>query len=347
MAIRDTSADLVKLIDAQLEQPNGNGEERELGDWSALYGDEDDHDPLLAQIASARKRMLAAEARMRLLVAYGREFTRPRPYKLEDLARAAGMSVSGVRTAYSDDVVARVAELIGTGIPSISSADLDLIVDRIMSDVAPGGFAVPPGYAHLPLALIDAVFSIRSHYSAVERAVAAYCTATGTTCDPLAARANLEFSEHGVDDLLRKVGALSGIDLADQFFGGNRSRSAGHLKADLCTTVASRLQAVSVTSIEDLRQRAGNAEIRRAWTGVNGLGWVTWQYFCSLVGIDHLKPDVMLMRFVSQTLNRNVGPAETDAMLSNAFEVLLPSHKGLTKRGMDHAIWQFQREMRP
>jgi AraC-like DNA-binding protein len=57
--------------------------------------------------------MLAAEARMRLLIAYGREFTRPRPYRLEDLARAAGMSISGVRTAYDDDEVAEVARLTG------------------------------------------------------------------------------------------------------------------------------------------------------------------------------------------------------------------------------------------
>jgi AraC-like DNA-binding protein len=57
--------------------------------------------------------MLAAEARMRLLIAYGREFTRPRPYRLEDLARAAGMSISGIRTAYDEDEIAEVARLTG------------------------------------------------------------------------------------------------------------------------------------------------------------------------------------------------------------------------------------------
>jgi hypothetical protein len=58
--------------------------------------------------------MLQAEARMRLLIAYGREFTRPRPYRLEDLARAAGMSISGIRTAYDENEIAEVARLTGT-----------------------------------------------------------------------------------------------------------------------------------------------------------------------------------------------------------------------------------------
>ncbi len=46
--------------------------------------------------------MLQVAARMRLLIAYGREFTRPRPYRLEDLARAADISISGIRTAYAE-----------------------------------------------------------------------------------------------------------------------------------------------------------------------------------------------------------------------------------------------------
>jgi AraC-like DNA-binding protein len=74
---------------------------------------EDDFDPLLGEIGAARNAMLAAEARMRLLVAYGREFIRPRPYRLEDLARAAGMSISGVRTAYDADEIAEVTRLTG------------------------------------------------------------------------------------------------------------------------------------------------------------------------------------------------------------------------------------------
>ena len=49
---------------------------------------------------------------MRLLIAYGRCFTHPRPYKLIDLANAAGMSISGIRTAYDTDEIDQAAEIL-------------------------------------------------------------------------------------------------------------------------------------------------------------------------------------------------------------------------------------------
>ena len=73
-----------------------------------------DDDPLLTEIRNARRRKLQAEQDLRTLIAYGREFTRPRPYRLEDLARAAGMSISGIRTAYDEDEIAEVSRLTGT-----------------------------------------------------------------------------------------------------------------------------------------------------------------------------------------------------------------------------------------
>jgi len=227
-----------------------------------------------------------------------------------------------------------------------TGSDVRMIAERIISDVAatPGEFVTPPGYAHLSLALVDAVYSIRSRYPAVERVVAAYCAASGTACQPLAAQSEPGFREHGLDCLLDRAETQHGELLADRLFGGSRSRTAGRLKADVCVEAARRLQAVSVTDIPDLRERADDAEVRHAWTGVHGLGWVTWQYFCSLAGIDHFKPDVMLMRFAAEALGRYVSPGETDALLSRAFEELLPSYPGLTKRALDHTIWLFERD---
>ena len=59
-----------------------------------------DHDPVLEALEEARNHKDQADRAIRILVAYARELT-PRPYRLADLAAAARMSISGVRTAYT------------------------------------------------------------------------------------------------------------------------------------------------------------------------------------------------------------------------------------------------------
>jgi hypothetical protein len=71
------------------------------------------HDPLLTTLAGIRRQRQDLDAATRRLLAYGREFTRPRPYTLADLADAAGMSISGVRTAYDAEEIAQVADATG------------------------------------------------------------------------------------------------------------------------------------------------------------------------------------------------------------------------------------------
>ncbi len=70
-------------------------------------------DPLLAALADARKRKERADQQIRLLLAYAREHVQPRPYRLADLAKAAGMSLSGVRTAYTKADIEQAAQLTG------------------------------------------------------------------------------------------------------------------------------------------------------------------------------------------------------------------------------------------
>ena len=130
VAMRDIFTDLVDLTHpkpAELAADADDNERDAQWHWAQLVTDDRDRyeqtlrlrweehgvDPLLSEIATARQEMLAAEKRMRLLVAYGREFVTPRPYKLDDLAQASGMSISGVRTAYDDDEIVEVAQLTG------------------------------------------------------------------------------------------------------------------------------------------------------------------------------------------------------------------------------------------
>jgi hypothetical protein len=70
-------------------------------------------DPLLAALADAAWRRQRADHDLRLLLAYAREHTQPRPYRLADLAKAAGISISGIRTAYTKADTEEAARLTG------------------------------------------------------------------------------------------------------------------------------------------------------------------------------------------------------------------------------------------
>ncbi|MFE3205840.1 hypothetical protein [Embleya sp. NPDC059237] len=80
---------------------------------AASDADAEHNEPLLSAIAAATWRRNRAKTEIRRLVAYGREFTRPRPYRLVNLADASGMSISGVRTTYDHADVAEVEQALG------------------------------------------------------------------------------------------------------------------------------------------------------------------------------------------------------------------------------------------
>jgi hypothetical protein len=69
-------------------------------------------DALLAALADARRRKDQAARDVRLLLAYAREIVTPRPYRLADLAQATGMSISGIRMAYTPSDIRQAWQLI-------------------------------------------------------------------------------------------------------------------------------------------------------------------------------------------------------------------------------------------
>jgi hypothetical protein len=89
-----------------------------------------EHDPLLAALAQARQRRDTADRDMRVLLAFAREITVPRPYRLADLAQAAGMSISGIRAAYTRGDVQHTAWLLdGTPLRHLQAAVTTLLAD--------------------------------------------------------------------------------------------------------------------------------------------------------------------------------------------------------------------------
>jgi len=129
MARRDIISDLANIVYPLPDHPGENASEHDLAGWShwtdevarerdrfhhdrEIAWDHGDVDPLLSEIAEAREAMAVAEKRLRLLLAYGREFVEPRPYKLDDLAVAGlryteGSRLNADRVATYDDLTVR------------------------------------------------------------------------------------------------------------------------------------------------------------------------------------------------------------------------------------------------
>ncbi|MBT2390136.1 hypothetical protein J7E87_12030 [Streptomyces sp. ISL-1] len=70
-------------------------------------------DDFLRQLAALREQRDQIDRHIRACLAYAREFTSPRPYTLASLAQAAGLSISGVRTAYTPADCAAVGRALG------------------------------------------------------------------------------------------------------------------------------------------------------------------------------------------------------------------------------------------
>jgi hypothetical protein len=101
-------------------------------------------DALLDTIRVVRQRKEQADQDMRLLLAYAREHVTPRPYRLADLAKAAGMSISGVRTAYTQADITRAARLTS----GIRFRQLETVITGLLAHST--GHALPAGRNHEP-----------------------------------------------------------------------------------------------------------------------------------------------------------------------------------------------------
>jgi hypothetical protein len=88
------------------------------GDTVRDEGEDSYDDALLDQLHRTSQEIRIARHRLRLLLAYARDFQGRRPYALSWLAEAARMSSSGIRTAYDSEDSQRVAEILGVPSPA-------------------------------------------------------------------------------------------------------------------------------------------------------------------------------------------------------------------------------------
>jgi hypothetical protein len=133
----------------------------------------------------------------------------------------------------------------------------------------------------------------------------------------------------------------------------NRQQTAsenGILKADAAMQFAEALLAHRINSLQGLHADGFKADsleeaVRRIPGQKSG---ISFRYFLMQVNRDDLiKPDRMVIRFLSDALGREVQVDECQELLTRTVGQLREKHTHLNPRLLDTRIWTYQRQQKP
>lgn len=211
-------------------------------------------------------------------------------------------------------------------------ADVRVLDEAVRELLRDGWVPWPGGHSDdLELALIDAVFSIRARYG--HTATASH-PATGV---PAIVHRWRQYRGDNPPDLHRLANA-DPEQLASVL--DNISVTAGRRKTSAVSEAAKNLVEAGILTSANLRDH--RADAKRAYVRVRGLSWVTFSYFCMLVGVPDVKADTWITRFVGQSLEREVSPHEAYDLLHVVADGLAQADNDAwprTASELDHAIW--------
>lgn len=200
----------------------------------------------------------------------------------------------------------------------------------------------PAGFRDSGLAVVSSVCSIQARDSAVRSVVDRFAQQQGIEVAALGGP-DPEHDAYPVAQLAEDLAGLSETDLTDVFGNRSKSASADRTKAALVQEVARKLVGVGVSSRDDVAMSPSGEQYERqkkAWTGVRGLGFVTFEYFRLLCGAETAKPDMMIHRWLDEALSRQVDNRTALEMIKElASELGCRWDVEVSPRAVDHTIW--------
>jgi hypothetical protein len=219
------------------------------------------------------------------------------------------------------------------------------------------GFPISLGnefyYQHLPLCIIDAVFSIGIRYSIVQKVIQNFCRYTKWNCfrNPIPSPIPPINQQHSIQDLISfyQQNGLNFNWIASNVFK-NRCRipprKGGITKSEAVYQFAEILHRNKVNYFQDL-QKADISSIRNQITNqIPGLrSGIAFDYFLMLAGdCNTVKPDRMVKRYLSWLFCTQVtSNCQAISLLQSLHRLLQPICPNLTLRKLDYAVWSFQR----
>ena len=215
-------------------------------------------------------------------------------------------------------------------LPPVPQMDLTRLLDSLDSLGDPEAWLRPPGYPDsLALCLLDSVWSLGANYDYhVVRVLNRYRSLRGHRA-----------ATDTATDLIQSVETCGGPDgFAHEMCNRQlTSTRGGVLKAEAVYRAARIMADAGIETPLQLRAHVDRVSV--PWRTLPGQrsSATGWRYLLLLAGASEAKPDRMILRFISNALDRPCTPDEAHALLLAAaarVDVPLPA--------LDHRIWLFQ-----
>ncbi len=185
-------------------------------------------------------------------------------------------------------------------------------------------------YRSVPLALIDAVYSIGVKYSSTRNTVARFCASQHPVWEIDRRKGGVE---HTIQDFLHLVANRPSEELARYVYGNRQRTSArnGILKAEAVTRCAQILARHGVNRFTDVGRLYGSPALEAEFRNVPGQrSGLSFDYLKMLCGDENsIKHDRHI-----ETFMRRHGISSLDELKAVAREL------EISPRELDHAIWQ-------
>ena len=205
-------------------------------------------------------------------------------------------------------------------------------------------------YASLPLCVLDAIFSINARWESIRAAVARYASHFGQPLTHPPGVIPGREEQATIDDLIEQIASIGPDQFASEVMR-NRMRTStrgGILKAEAALQFAQVLSGHSIQVLQDMSPRLDDPRLEDDLRHVHGQqSGVAVRYFFMLSGAHHLiKPDRMIIGYLTRILDQRVGADRAQALLSAAAEVLRSEYPAITPQLLDAAVWGYEREER-
>ncbi|TRX37981.1 hypothetical protein FNW52_03525 [Flavobacterium sp. ZT3R18] len=197
-------------------------------------------------------------------------------------------------------------------------------------------------YGHLPLCVIDSIFSIGVKYEAVKNVVNRFC-------DHYKIDKSSNTEELTTSHFLELMEQQTVQELAENIYK-NRQRTStvsGILKSEAVVLFLKVLQKYKVESLNDIDKIITNDQFEIEIKKISGQkSGISLQYFFMLAGSDDLiKPDRMILRFLENILEEKVSLNDCQVILTGVTEQLKNNGFNITAKKLDNLIWNYQRDI--